>query len=198
MPTVEKCYNKDEKCSWLFDVLDGSLNILVRVTTMNEFLLFDESETLILFEGSRPENKQNFQEKIISMSNTSNNFKNYMWILVEYSQMKKDFALDFPLLAESENVRLDSQIYAVTLTSEKIAVYELYRTWWNTPLISSLILILEDHKIVYQGDFIWNRRKNLQGLQNDIDCVGNEILLCYFIKNFDSPMLALLKSQFQK
>ena len=88
-----------------------------------------------------------------------------MWILVEHSIVEKDLALHFPLLAESENVQLDSQIYAVTLTSDKIAVYELYRIWWNTPLISSLILIIEDHKIVYQGDFIWNRRKNLQGLQ---------------------------------
>ena len=165
MPIVEECYNKDEKCSWLIDVLDGSLNILVRVTTMKEFLLFDESETLILFEGSRPENRQNFQEKIISMSNNSSNFKNYMWILVEHSIVEKDLALHFPLLAESENVQLDSQIYAVTLTSDKIAVYELYRIWRNTPLISSLILIIEDHKIIHQGDFIWNRRKNLQGLQ---------------------------------
>ena len=131
---------------------------------MKEFLLFDESETLILFEGSRPENRQNFQEKIIYMSNTSSNFKRYMWILVEHSKVEKNLALDFPLLAESENVRLDSQIYAVTLTCDKIAVFELYRIWWNTPLISSLILKLEDHKIVYQGDFIWNRRKNLQGL----------------------------------
>ena len=162
---MEECYNKDEKCSWLIDVLDGSLNILVRVTTMKEFLLFDESETLILFEGSRPENRQNFQEKIISMSNNSSNFKNYMWILVEHSIVEKDLALHFPLLAESENVQLDSQIYAVTLTSDKIAVYELYRIWRNTPLISSLILIIEDHKIIHQGDFIWNRRKNLQGLQ---------------------------------
>ena len=149
-------------CSWVIDVIYGNLDNVVRVTCVEDFDFKNERESLILFDGSGPQSTSNFQEKVIEMS--SGSLSDNVWVFVTNSDLKSDLAAEFPMLADSQNIRLDSRIYAGTLIGDTFLLYEMYRIWWNSPLSCSCILNLKESKIAYQSDFIWNRRKDLQGL----------------------------------
>ena len=149
-------------CSWVIEVIYGNLDNVVLVTCVEKFDFKNERESLILFDGSGPQSINNFEEKINEMSSGSLN--DNVWVLVTNSDLKSDLVAEFPMLADSQNIRLDSRVYVGTLIGDTFLLYEIYRIWWNSPLSYSCILTLKESQIVHQSDFIWNRRKDLQGL----------------------------------
>ena len=171
--TLNECYNFNNSCSWVMEVTNGSLNYIVQMTTAQDVPLIEERDTLILFEGSTPQSIHHFQDKISSTSSSS--LRDNVWMLVINGALKSDMESEFPLLAKSQNIRLDSQVYAVTLNSGTIALYEMYRIWFNTPLLSSCVLRIRNVNIDYQSDFIWNRRRNLQGLSSSMFLLSHKL-----------------------
>ena len=166
-------------CSWVIEVIYGNLDNVVRVTCIEEFDFKNERESLILFDGTGPQSTNNFQEKVIEMS--SGSLSDNVWVFVTNSDLKSDLATKFPLLADSQNIRLDSRVYVGTLIGDTFLLYEIYRIWWNSPLSYSCILTLKESQIVHQSDFIWNRRKDLQGLFVKARLIHNDFGLVHLL-----------------
>ena len=159
---VETCV-ADPLCSRAFNSIterDKPFRLILDLEQFKQLLPKLGQGTLIIVCGfqSNPDWPGLFQS--LNSSNLSRN----MWMLALNGQnvsAESVHALIGPTMDEMTNIRLDSQIYvALTDFATYCRLFEVYRISWNSPLIVRNVLN-ED----WSSEYIWDRRKDLQGLR---------------------------------
>ena len=143
----------------LIQLTNSNLDIMVQVihkTSNKTILALRDGENVVIFE--RVETFQEIFEVIDRNTLTSN-----LWMLLRGT---KDLSR-LTWLNKNKRIRLESQIYFLDYksnASETTVMTEVYRTWDDMPLTVRPVLQIRNSVVEFKATFIWNRRKDLQGL----------------------------------
>ena len=122
-------------------------------------------------------------KKIESTMTTSMNSLNTWLIPVLHSAKIPDQEYLLEQLQLFSSLRLNSKVYLLVKNdfTKNCTIYEIFRVHHSTEIIINDIgkVDVSSNKIDFTEEFIWNRRKNLHGLQFSIVALPSTVKITY-------------------